>query len=143
MSNADWMQHRLSARSDNVTVACHDHHGGKRHVTAPGQLHPWAGTPYVSLLHPLNRLLARSATGHSEALSLGHPLIGKVVKARRLAGSPPSVLALTRAHGGRHPMFFCCQGAGLEMAQGGVFVVGGAGFEAAVEDADEAVGELA
>jgi hypothetical protein len=31
----------------------------------------------------------------------------------------------------------------VEMAPGGGFVVGGAGFEAAVEDADEAVAELA
>lgn len=29
------------------------------------------------------------------------------------------------------------------VAPGGVFVVGGSGFEAAVQDADEAVGELA
>jgi hypothetical protein len=33
--------------------------------------------------------------------------------------------------------------AGLEMGSGGGLVIGGAGFEAAVEDADEAVAELA
>jgi hypothetical protein len=34
-------------------------------------------------------------------------------------------------------------GVGHVVAPGGVFVVGGSGSEAAVEDADEAVGELA
>jgi hypothetical protein len=38
---------------------------------------------------------------------------------------------------------FRCQGVRLEMAPGGVFVVGGAGLQTAVEDADEAVAELA
>ena len=34
-------------------------------------------------------------------------------------------------------------GAGLDVCPGGVLVVEGPGFEAAVQDADEAVGELA
>ncbi len=43
---------------------------------------------------------------------------------------------------GRHPMFWVSSG-GLKVGPGGGFVVGGAGLEAAVEDADEAVAELA
>jgi len=47
----------------------------------------------------------------------------------------------------RHPTFFDvkplrCRG-GAVVCPGGVFVVDGVGFQAAVEDADEAVGELA
>lgn len=41
------------------------------------------------------------------------------------------------------PSFSMTSGTGHVVAPGGVFVVASSGFEAAVEDADETVGELA
>ncbi len=66
--------------------------------------------------------------------------------ARHLAEGPAPVPAEPVAAGAgaqaRHPRGLACQAACCcAVGPGGVFVVEGAGFEAAVEDADEPVGE--
>src|SRR5262249_43175674 len=59
----------------------------------------------------------------------------------KILGTPQTPLA-QRAGRGRHPGFSLSRGA-MRMGPGGRFVVGGVGLEAAMQDADETVAQLA